>query len=306
MGDERAIGGGDDGRRGKCQFRRRGTSERWRRGRDDRANGDDASEGNARGCRGIRAKRTRRGAREREQEDEEDEESDEWAAALRPSSPVPSTGDAVEPEMEMNKKKKVPEPRELASKFADIWAEDSMDVVVAASPPPPPPRPPRIVDANSSVTEKNESRARSEAEFHTVRYVKSPTKPKEPIEEPTEEVAVANASNHAQSSPERPIKSAMKASPMLSPIQPQHIESEDELVAAMLSPGRLHAPRVAFGERLCERFLRRSRSRRRRRNKRRRLSRVVKRTRHQRKIRRRARQRMASRRDYSSSGPSRP
>ena len=107
-----------------------------------------------------------------EQEDEEDEESDEWAAALRPSSPVPSTGDAVEPEMEMNKKKKVPEPRELASKFADIWAEDSMDDVVVVSPPPPPPRPPRIVDANSSVTEKNESRARSEAEFHTVRYVR--------------------------------------------------------------------------------------------------------------------------------------
>ena len=68
-----------------------------------------------------------------EQEDEEDEESDEWAAALRPSSPVPSTGDAVEPEMEMNKKKKVPEPRELASKFADIWAEDSMDDVVVVS-----------------------------------------------------------------------------------------------------------------------------------------------------------------------------
>ena len=210
--------------------------------KETREDVEDTSEENAEG--------SEENAEQEDEEDEEDEESDEWAAALRPSSPVPSTSDAVEPEMEMNKKKKVPEPRELASKFADIWAEDSMDDVVVVSPPPPPPRPPRIVDANSSVTEKNESRARSEVEFHTVRHVKSPTKPKEPIEEPTEEVVVANASNHAQSSPERPIKSAMKASPMLSPIQPRHIESEDELVAAMLSPGRLHAPRVTFDERL--------------------------------------------------------
>ena len=132
--------------------------------KETREDVEDTSEENAEG--------SEENAEQEDEEDDEDEESDEWAAALRPSSPVPSTGDAVEPEMEMNKKKKVPEPRELASKFADIWAEDSMDDVVVVSPPPPPPRPPRIVDANSSVTEKNESRARSEAEFHTVRYVK--------------------------------------------------------------------------------------------------------------------------------------
>jgi len=187
-----------------------------------------------------------------ERDAEEDEESDEWAAALRPSSPAPSTRDAVEPKMEVNKKKKVPEHKELASKFADIWAEDSVNDVVVVSPPPPPPKPREIVDANANVSERDESRARSEAEFHTVRYVKSPVKPKEPVEQPKEEdvAANANSNNHAQVSPERPIKSALKASPMLSPIQPRHIESEDELVAAMLSAGRLHGPRVTFDERL--------------------------------------------------------
>jgi len=187
-----------------------------------------------------------------ERKAEEDEESDEWAAALRSSSPAPSTRDVVEPKMEVNKKKKVPEHKDLASKFADIWAEDSVDDVVVVSPPPPPPKPKpqEIIDAHANMAERDESRARSEAEFHTVRYVKSPVKPKEPVQQPKEKDVAANAINHAQVSPERPIKSALKASPMLSPIQPRHIESEDELVAAMLSAGRLHGPRVTFDERL--------------------------------------------------------
>ena len=190
----------------------------------------------------------------RAEEVAEDEDEDEWSAALRPSKRAaeeeamemePTTADvsgahARSETMRANAVARAPE-------IADIWAEDSMDDIVVVSPPPLP-RDSLLDERGDARAHRDgavDERAKAMDELHTVRHVVSPAKPASALKDADVEVCRLEPA-----SPERPMKSAIKTPPMVSPRQPKQIKNEDDLVAALLSPGRMNGARVTFDERL--------------------------------------------------------
>jgi len=182
------------------------------------------------------------------------EDEDEWSAALRPSKRAaeeeamemePTTADvsgahARSETMRANAVARAPE-------IADIWAEDSMDDIVVVSPPPLP-RDSLLDERGDARAHRDgavDERAKAMDELHTVRHVVSPAKPASALKDADVEVCRLEPA-----SPERPMKSAIKTPPMVSPRQPKQIKNEDDLVAALLSPGRMNGARVTFDERL--------------------------------------------------------
>ena len=182
------------------------------------------------------------------------EDEDEWSAALRPSKRAaeeeamemePTTADVSGAHarcetMRANAVARAPE-------IADIWAEDSMDDIVVVSPPPLP-RDSLLDERGDARAHRDgavDERAKAMDELHTVRHVVSPAKPASALKDADVEVCRLEPA-----SPERPMKSAIKTPPMVSPRQPKQIKNEDDLVAALLSPGRMNGARVTFDERL--------------------------------------------------------
>jgi len=190
----------------------------------------------------------------RAEEVAEDEDEDEWSAALRPSKRAteeeatemePTTADESDAHVHDEAMRANAVAR--ASEIADIWAEDSMDDIVVVSPPPQPRDRPldERSDARANRDGAADERAKAINELHTVRHVVSPAKPVSALKDADVEVCRLESA-----SPERPMKSAIKTPPMVSPRQPKQIENEDDLVAALLSPGRMNGARVTFDERL--------------------------------------------------------
>lgn len=157
------------------------------------------------------------------------DEEDEWRAVLKPSRERPETipeqpTSSASSERENGKGKTT--TRVHDNQMFDAWANDSAEDTVEVTPPPMPVES-KLNGALESPTSASQSAALRE--LHTVRHVKTP--PKQPAIEAVPE------------SPKRP--ASVPAKPT-SPRRAKKIESEDDLVAALLSPTR----RVTFDERL--------------------------------------------------------
>ena len=162
------------------------------------------------------------------------DEEDEWRAVLKPSRGRPETipeqpTSSGSSEMETGKEKTTTTTttaRVHDNQMFDAWANDSAEDTVEVTPPPMPVES-KLNGALESPTSASQSAALRE--LHTVRHVKTP--PKQPAIEVVPE------------SPKRPASVPAKTT---SPRRAKKIESEDDLVAALLSPAR----RVTFDERL--------------------------------------------------------
>lgn len=158
---------------------------------------------------------------------QDSDEEDEWRAVLKPSRGRPETipeqpTSSASLERENGKGK----TRMHDNQMFDAWANDSAEDTVEVTPPPMPVES-KLNGALESPTSASQSAALRE--LHTVRHVKTP--PKQPAIEAVPE------------SPKRPASVPAKTT---SPRRAKKIESEDDLVAALLSPTR----RVTFDERL--------------------------------------------------------
>lgn len=157
------------------------------------------------------------------------DEEDEWTAVLKPSRGGPETipeqpTSSASSETENGKGKTT--TRVHDNQMFDAWANDSAEDTVEITPPPMP-----VESKLNGALESPTSAAQSAAlrELHTVRHVKTPPK----------QLAIEVV-------PESPKRPASVPAKTTSPRRAKKIESEDDLVVALLSPAR----RVTFDERL--------------------------------------------------------
>jgi len=172
-----------------------------------------------------------------------------------------------------------------AGRIAEIWAEQSTDDVVVVTPPPMPANP-RHIERDADENEAQRKMREVEADVLTVRHVVTPVRPGigryvdapvaqtsvdgasgstkvQPLEEPRahEAQAVAEMVTHpAPAAGETVVPTSPNASAKTkgqtssntksSPRRALRIETEEDLVAALLSPTRLSSPRVTFDERI--------------------------------------------------------
>jgi len=164
--------------------------------------------------------------------DGSEDEDDEWRAALKPSRGRPETipEQPTSPTSSEKEKGKPMTTRVHDNQMFDAWANDSAEDTVEVTPPPMPAQS-KLNDALESPT--SASRSAALRELHTVRHVKTP--PRQPA---------------AEAVPESPKRPASVPAKTTSPGRAKKIESEDDLVAALLSPGRRGGARVTFDERL--------------------------------------------------------
>ena len=207
-------------------------------------------------------------------------EDDEWSAVLKPSTqPIvdaPPSDEGTSEEVQKVMRDVMRKVRIEDSRSAEVWAEESMDDIVVVTPPPMPAKSRGTERAQDDAERANDARAKVLDDLHTIRHVPSPN-----VKAKVLPTAVAEAEAEAplaldvhiptvQHSKEKPVvkttpqkskgtvQSAMKSPPTITvraPASPKksplHIESEEDLVAALLSPARLNGPRVTFDERIA-------------------------------------------------------
>ena len=148
-----------------------------------------------------------------------------------------------------------------------------MDDIVVVTPPSMPAKSLGTNRAQDDAERANDARAKVLDDLHTIRHVPSPNVKAKvlPTAEAEAEAPLALDVHipTVQHSKEKPVvkttpqkskvtvQSAMKSPPTITvraPASPKksplHIESEEDLVAALLSPARLNGPRVTFDERI--------------------------------------------------------
>ena len=223
-------------------------------------------------------------------EEEEDEWSAVLKPSKNPVVDVPTSNDGTSAEVQKVMRdvmRKV--HREVHNdngRSAEIWAEESMDDIVVVTPPPMPAKPRDIHLAQENDDNASEARAQALNDLHTIRHVASPsakvkntpsntpsTTAEAEIKIEAEAPLARNVDDEivtvehtpeqgkptAKTTPQKAkiIPSAMKSpaitarappSPKKSPLR---IESEEDLVAALLSPARLNSPRVTFDDRIA-------------------------------------------------------
>ena len=207
-----------------------------------------------------------------------EDEDDEWSAVLKPSTqPIvdaPPSDEGTSQEVQKVMRDVMRKVRIEDSRSAEIWAEESMDDIVVVTPPPMPAKSRGTDRAQDDAERANDARAKVLDDLHTIRHVPSPNVKAKvlPTAEAEAEAPLALDVHipTVQHSKEKPVvkttpqkskgtvQSAMKSPPTITvraPASPKksplHIESEEDLVAALLSPARLNGPRVTFDERIA-------------------------------------------------------
>jgi hypothetical protein len=207
-----------------------------------------------------------------------EDEDDEWSAVLKPSTqPIfdaPPSDEGTSEEVQKVMRDVMRKVRIEDSRSAEIWAEESMDDIVVVTPPPMPAKSRGTDRAQEDAERANDARAKVLDDLHIIRHVPSPNVKVLPTAEAETEAEAPLALNvhipTVQHTKEKPVvkttpqkskgtvQSAMKSPPAItvralaSPKKsPLRIESEEDLVAALLSPARLNGPRVTFDERIA-------------------------------------------------------